>query len=245
MALVLLFAMPVADAGEPAIPEAAQRQIDAAQAAIDKAKQTYQQAVKRESERLAQALEQAKAAATRSGKFEDAMAVKAAQERLAGGTILQWEVTAALDTLGDGDGLPRSPLVSEAQAKQLALLVPTITAAQWDQLPGQLVTIDARSDLTPVPFPVKAGERYVIVPHPDDRWLNVGGTPTLTARGGGAYGQYPIMALLAQSGTQIVEVMKQPMITIPAGGERIDLYGHDRGHGDNSGSMRVKILKVR
>ncbi len=142
----------------------------------------------------------------------------------------------ANDLLGVTD--PKST-INAAKAQILERLIKTgkYTEADWDAMPGEAITIDAKKWHK---LPNREGSILIIVPHPTEIWYQKPDYPKSTWRGVDAW---TIMAVRVKEKTDFVKkaVEKQPIWKVPAGGLEV---GSIQANDDRVGSIRIKVYEV-
>ncbi len=110
------------------------------------------------------------------------------------------------------------------------------SAADWDALTGTMLTIEAKAEWTDAKTKVEPGELWLVVPNPDDKWAAGGGMGGVDWRGT-KEGAMRLNFKLNET------VTSGPFIE---GTGRLYLGPNDqKDFSDNSGSMRVKLIRVR
>jgi len=125
-----------------------------------------------------------------------------------------------------------------------SLLDGSYLASDWDNLATEnLVTLDAKTDWTETKVKINAGEVWLVVPNPGDSWR---GNPSMGAVGYLGFIGQPISGAMRVT-IKVGETIQPPtsfLLTNDSG--RLMLGSQDgQDWNDNSGSMRVKMLRIR
>lgn len=98
----------LATAAETAPPAAAQKQVDDSSAVVAKARQAYEQALRKEQDKLVANLTKEQERETKKGNLDGALAIKTLIEEVQAG-LLARKADESTDLLGDGAGKPAAP----------------------------------------------------------------------------------------------------------------------------------------
>jgi hypothetical protein len=237
--------------GPASLPPEAQKLVDGYQAAVAKAVARTRQDIAKERDAVIPALQQEKDAQTKAGNLEAALAIKAKIEALASGRDLAVLTDPETDLLGSAAdidealALPRNA-VPRDQADKLAMALDQVAEADWDKLGGLSFSLDAHSVIGAVDTGIvlKTGEFVLVVPNANDKWrcgtsptdnapMNFQGDVVKDPRGPIRWG-----CLFCQTGSRV----QPPGLVTGAG--RLWLKCNDGSTADNSGVIRVKILRV-
>jgi hypothetical protein len=111
----------------------------------------------------------------------------------------------------------------------------TYTAEEWNKLVAPKVSVPATHEQTPTDYVLRKGDIYVVVPCPTDEWTgNVSfGKPT-GYQGNGGYLRLRVM---------VGDLFMKGFVAEGEG--KLILSPFDQDYGDNSGAVRVKIIKIR
>jgi hypothetical protein len=228
------------------LPASAQALVDGYQAASARIAGKAQQEIAKEREHLLAVLQQEKDAETGRGNLAAALAIKAKIEALTSGRDqASLNVQLAGEDVREALAAPNNAIPLE-RAQAIAGALDHLTEADWDRLGGLGFVVDSHSVTGAVETGValKEGERLLVVPNPNDKW-RCGANPNDNA---------PM--------TFLGDVVKDPRGTIRWGclylqlGDKVMPPGFAIGVGrlwlkcndgttvDNSGVIRVKVLKV-
>ena len=110
-----------------------------------------------------------------------------------------------------------------------------LTDEAWNAAPGSVFTLDAKEPRNPTKIRVEQGAVYYVLPHPTDTWQAGPGKPKVTYLGdkGGA------MKLVIRSG----EKVNTEFFVSETG--NLTLGAEETAFGDNVGTLRVKIVRLR
>lgn len=208
--LMLLFLL-ICRAGASDLPPDAQAAVDREVLAEAQLKADCDAKVAKLHSELASRLKKSQDAAVHRGDLDGAEAVKM--------------------TIAKLQGRPERQLIDPSTLGR-------ITAEEWDQLPGDIITVDAKELDCDARVTLAADEHVVVVPHPNDLWTdNITTTAVHNYRstGIGSAG-----SMMWRVGHTIGGV--DPTLSI-AGPGQLFLSINDAGsHDDNVGTIRVKII---
>lgn len=212
-------------------PPAVVKVIDEVAKAEEVARKAYDAAVAKAKEKAIADLLKIQEGLTKKGDLDGALLVR---ERIA-------ELNADIDLLGNptkgsaGGG-------AEAQAKRIA--AGKITTQEYERIAGREITVEARAVLDTKVVLAK-GERYLVFPNPTDLWA---------AAHSGEHSE-PVNYLGREAGdprsedapmSLVIRVDAAVMPGFIAQGEgRLFLSAKDGGLEDNTGKVRVKLVRIR
>jgi hypothetical protein len=207
------------------LPPAAKQSMDRYDKAVADAKRAQDAAIAKAAAATRKDLEQILVTETKAGHLEAAMAVKLRLEQLA---VLQEEPSKEI---------PKTYLsVAEKLAEG------TLTDPEWKALPGQKVHADARS-VTETKIVVKKGEAWLVAPSPTDKWVGSDTMPALNYLGDRT-GKLAIYPECMRMEIKIEKTKPIKGYIVEEEGE-ITLNPKDHYLGDNSGTITVKIIRIR
>jgi hypothetical protein len=231
------------------LPMPAQHVIEIYQATIEKVVAHARQDIAKQRDQVIADLQEEKKRQTEHGDLPAAMAIKAKIEALASGRDLEalldpqsnLLVGSANEAFADERNIQRRTV-----AEACALHLPDMTNAEWDALGGLSFGLDAQSQsgLVDTRIQMKTGDVVLVVPNPTDKW-RCGTSPTDNAPmnylgdiAKDPHGTIRWGCLYVQLGQSILPV------GLVSGAGRLLLKCNDGTTADNSGVIRVKILKV-
>lgn len=109
------------------------------------------------------------------------------------------------------------------------------TAEEWESVVSPVFTVSATEARNATKLTILAGQVFLIVPHPADRWQSSGGASPCDWKGDVEGG----MRLMSYSGDKSSDNL---FITEPG---VLTLGGVDTDFHDNKGNLRVKLIRVR
>lgn len=112
----------------------------------------------------------------------------------------------------------------------------TYTAEEWNKLVAPKVSVPAIHEQTLTDYVLRKGDIYLVVPCPTDEWsgnVSFGKTVGYQGNSGG------FLRLRVMVGDLIVKGF------VAEGEGKLILSPFDQDYGDNSGAVRVKIIKIR
>jgi hypothetical protein len=110
-----------------------------------------------------------------------------------------------------------------------------LTEEEWNAAPGTIFTLDAKEPRNPTKIRVEQGALYHILPHPTDTWQAGPGKAKVTYLGDKA----GTMKLVIRCGEKI----NADFFVSEAG--ILTLGAEETAFGDNVGSLRVKLVRLR
>lgn len=223
--IVMLLGLSLSAVAEDAV-EIAEKQykasVDQAKTVLAAAQKVYDDKVKAAKEVLAVKLKAEIAAKTRAGDLDGALKIKARLEE-------------ASQVSQDTAAKKPNQIVHENDVDYNNL-----TAEFWDSVPVSPIKVDASSKSVDAKMELGIGERVIIIPHPDDKWkANPTGEPSDFRGFNEAPNGMPWMQLCFKIGPG-----KMQKYGVAEGPGKLTLMANDTGYGDNSGSIRVKIVKI-
>lgn len=108
------------------------------------------------------------------------------------------------------------------------------TEDEWKAIPASIFTVDAKEPRNPTKFTVTAGQLYYVVPNPVDLWW--GGVGDKLTWKGKADGWMKLVIMCGEK--EIVDKL------FVAETGPLNFGPHDNTCGDNTGAIRVKILRI-
>jgi vacuolar-type H+-ATPase subunit E/Vma4 len=233
----------VALSSPAALPPEALKLVETYQSDIAKIQAKSRQETSRCRDQVIAALQDIKDAHTARGELQAALAIKAKIEAIASDRDPDTEQPAS----HAGASLAAAAnAVARDVAEKLSSSLEQITEADWDRLGGVPMSVDAHAIIGAVDtgLDLKPGDTLLVVPNANDKW-RCGTTPSDNApmnyQGDVAKDPHGIIrwgCLFVQIGDKIVV---PGLIT---GNGRMWLKCNDGSTADNSGVIRVKILRV-
>jgi len=200
------------------LPAAAKQAMDRYDKSVAEAKKVYDAAVARAADAARKELLKVQEQETKAGRLESALAVKAQVDKLP-------EQTPA------GSAIPKYFLDLADKIADGAF-----TSDEWGKLQGQKISVDARIEFQESRIVVQKGEVYLVAPNPADTWNGGGIDPVPCTYTGAPNGFMKLRVYLGDN------PVNGYLIT---GEGKLVLSPYDKGHVDNSGSIRVKIIRIR
>lgn len=222
------------------LPRGVERAIEDYESSLVEAEREYNEALENARSDLERTLERERDRAERRNETEVVAAINAYLNGDEQGTM-------PTDMLGNS-----VPVVNSRQSSVIQRQLTTMSEEAWDSIPTESVMVTANG-ICNTGINVSQGEQYLIVPHPSDQWCGNnspnpnGGVmgPTTNWQGRDATGAQHNAMIMAWSVGQSQQfyITAQNPISPETSGE-LTLFVYDSGRFDNSGSIRVKILRV-
>ncbi len=207
------------------LPVAARRAIDRYDKAVAAAKKAYDEAVAKAAAAARKDLEPIMEAETKAGRLESAMAVKLQID------LLNTQIEVAAKVIPD----VYLNLADKIENGKL-------TDQEWKTLPGVKVNADAKG-VTETKVFVRKGEAWLVAPCPSDQWKGGPNEPPMDYRGD----LLQARAIYPEFMKMYIRVDNQQRIMgyIAEGEGQITLNPRDHYPNDNSGTITVKLLRIR
>jgi hypothetical protein len=200
------------------LPAAAKATVDRYDKQVAEAKKVFEAKSAEAAETARKELAKLQEQETRAGRLEAALAIKAEIERLP----------------------EKAEVPSANQYIELAKRIKegTFTAEEWNKLSAPKVNVPSNHEQTVTDYVLRKGDIYIVAPCPTDEW-----------NGNGAIGK-PTTYLGNNAGFLRLRVMVGDLFMkdkgfVAEGEGKLIFSPYDNDYGDNTGVVRVKILKIR
>lgn len=128
--------------------------------------------------------------------------------------------------------------IKESDAQTLMKSIPKLKPADWENLPGLELVIDAKKQKSDAKILVEPDDVYILIPHPTDLWTQ--GPEAKYTKATWKDSELPLQWFI---GDDVKTACEGTNVIIRGDGPLTIGHG-DANAGDNWGSIRVKLVKV-
>jgi len=120
----------------------------------------------------------------------------------------------------------------------------SFVASEWDNVATEtIITVDGKTEWTDTKIKINAGNVWLLVPHPDDTWK---GNTAMSSVGYLGFKGQPMLGAMRLTIKVGETLQPSTSFILSTDNGRLMLGNQDeKDWSDNSGSMRVKLLRIR